>query len=106
MDKLTFEEQLDMWYLHRDKSKDYIHPTQKPVRLPERAIKKSCPVGGIVIEPFNGSGSAMMACEQLGRRCFAAELDPRYIDVAIKRWQKFTGKTATCITRPDATITV
>ena len=46
LDKIDFEERLDLWYLHRDKSKDYVHPTQKPVRLPERAIKKSCPLGG------------------------------------------------------------
>lgn len=92
IDKATFEERLDVWYLHRDKSSDYIHPTQKPVRLPERAIKKSSPVGGIVVEPFCGSGSALMACEQLKRRCFAVELDPRYVDAICKRYATFTGK--------------
>lgn len=91
MDKMTFEERLDVWYLQRDKSKDYEHPTQKPVRLPERAIKKSCPMGGAVLEPFCGSGSALLACEQLKRRMFAVELDPRYCDVIIKRWEKFTN---------------
>ncbi len=94
LDKMTFEERLDVWYLHRDKSKDYIHPTQKPVRLPERAIKKSCPIGGVVLEPFGGSGSTILACEQLGRKCYAVELDPRYVDAIIKRWEKFTGKQA------------
>ena len=102
IDKITFEERLDVWFLHRDKSKDYEHPTQKPVRLPERAIKKSCPVGGIVLEPFCGSGSALIACEQLQRSCYAIELDPRYTDVIIRRWQRHSGKVAECITRPEA----
>lgn len=74
-----------------DKSSEYIHPTQKPVRLPERAIKKSCPIGGIVLEPFGGSGSTLIACEQLGRKCYAIELDPRYVDAIIKRWESFTN---------------
>lgn len=94
LDKMTFEERLDVWYLHRDKSKDYEHPTQKPVRLPERAIKKSCPMGGIVVEPFCGSGSALIACEQLHRKCYAIELDPRYVQVIVGRWQRFTNKQA------------
>lgn len=104
LDKMTFEERLDVWYLHRDKSKDYVHPTQKPVRLPERAIKKSCPLGGVVVEPFCGSGSALIACEQLHRKCYAIELDPRYAHVIIQRWQKFTGKQAECLTRPGTAI--
>lgn len=92
IDKATFEEQLDVWYLHRDKSSEYIHPTQKPVRLPERAIKKSSPLNGIVLEPFCGSGSALIACEQLKRRCFAIELDYRYVQAVLMRYYKFTGK--------------
>lgn len=94
LDRLDFEERLDVWYLHRDKSKDYIHPTQKPVRLSERAIKKSCPVKGIVIEPFAGSGSALIACQQLMRKCYAIELDPRYVDAIVKRWERVTGEVA------------
>lgn len=94
LDRMEFEERLDVWYLHRDKSSEYIHPTQKPVRLPERAIKKNSPVGGVLLEPFNGSGSTMMACEQLGRRCMGMELDPRYVEAAIKRWESVTGKKA------------
>ena len=94
LDRLSFEERLDLWYLKRDKSADYIHPTQKPTRLAERAIRKGCPPKGLVLEPFNGSGSTMMACEQMGRKCYAIELDPKYIDVAIARWENFTGKKA------------
>jgi DNA modification methylase len=91
MDRASFEERLDVWFIHRDKSSEYEHPTQKPVRLPERAIKKNCPRGGVLLEPFGGSGSTMMACEQLGRRCFSIELDPKYCDVIVKRWERFTG---------------
>lgn len=104
LDKMNFEEQLDIWYLHRDKSKDYVHPTQKPVRLPERAIKKSCPMKGIVVEPFGGSGSTLLACEQLERSCYTIELDPRYCDAIIRRWQRTTGREAECLTRPDAKV--
>jgi len=92
LDRLSFEERMDVWYIHRDKSVDYIHPTQKPVKLPERAIKKSCPMGGLLYEPFGGSGSTMMAAHQLGRKCYAIELDPKYCDVIVKRYERFTGK--------------
>lgn len=94
LDRRTFEERLDVWYITRDKSRDYIHPTQKPIRLCERALKKSSKIGDLLYEPFNGSGSTMMACEQAGRRCYAQELDPRYMDVAIQRWEKATGEKA------------
>lgn len=94
LDKMKFEERLDVWYLNRDKSSEYIHPTQKPVKLPERAIRKSSPLNGLIFDPFNGSGSTMMACEQMGRRCYAMELDPRFVDVAIKRWELFSGSKA------------
>jgi DNA modification methylase len=94
LDRISFEERLDVWFLARDKSSDYIHPTQKPCRLPERAIKKNCPMGGLLYEPFNGSGSTMMACEQLGRRCYSIELDPKYVDVAVRRYEEFTGHKA------------
>lgn len=95
LDRMQFEERLDVWYLTRDKSKDYIHPTQKPIRLAERALKKNTTEGNLLYEPFNGSGSTMMACEKTNRRCYAMELDPKYVDVAILRWEKATGKKAT-----------
>lgn len=91
---MTFEERLDVWYLSRDKSKDYIHPTQKPIRLAERAIKKNSKFGDLLYEPFNGSGSTMMACEKADRRCYAMEMDPKYVDVAIQRYEQYSGTKA------------
>ena len=93
--KDSFEEMLDVWYQSRDLSKNYIHPTQKPIRLAERALKYHSNPKGIILEPFNGSGSTMMACEQMGRRCRAIELDPKFVDVAIKRYEEYTGNKAT-----------
>lgn len=70
------------------------HPTAKPVELVERCLQNSSRPGDVVYEPFSGSGTTIMACERLGRRCFALEIDPRYVDVAVARWEAFTGKTA------------
>ncbi len=63
----------------------------KPVELFARAIANSSEPGSIVIEPFSGSGTAILAAEQLGRRCFAIELSPAFVDVALERWSKLTG---------------
>ncbi len=71
------------------------HPTEKPVELFVRPIKKHTRVGDIVFEPFSGSGSQLIAAERTGRRCRAIEISPPYVDVAIKRWQKATGNEAT-----------
>ena len=84
----------DVWNVSRDPSKTYVHPTQKPVELPARAIRNSSKAGDIVFEPFSGSGSTMLACEQLDRICYAMELDPVYCEATIKRWEQLTGKTA------------
>lgn len=89
-----FSEMIDIIYSNRDKITDYIHPTQKPIKLGQRAIKKHSSQNDIVLDFFNGSGSTMMACEQMGRRCFAVELDPKFVDVAVKRWETFTGQEA------------
>ena len=70
------------------------HPTQKPVEIFARPIRKHTIPGQIVLEPFSGSGSQIIAAEQLGRRCYALEISPRFCDVAIARWEKLTGKTA------------
>ncbi len=92
-----FNEMLDVWYEKRDITSKYVHPTQKPVRLAERALRKNSERGDIVIDMFGGSGSTMMGCEQLNRKCFVMELDPKYCDVIVKRWEKFTGDKAELI---------
>lgn len=70
------------------------HPTMKPVGIPARAIKNSCPSRGAVLDLFGGSGSTLIACEQLNRSCYMMELDPIYCEVIVNRWEKYTGKTA------------
>lgn len=78
------------------------HPTQKPVVLYTVPILNHLQLGEPVYEPFSGSGTAIMACEQTGRRCFAMELDPKYVDVAVRRWENFTGKKAVLEVRGSA----
>lgn len=85
--------QSDVWNIDRPKKSDE-HPTMKPVELIVRSLKNSSKRGDIVFEPFSGSGSTLMACEQTGRRCRAIELEPKYVQVAIERWEAFTGKKA------------
>jgi DNA modification methylase len=94
LDCATFQEQMEVWYEHRDNTNKYVHPTQKPIRLAERAIKKNSQRNDIIADFFGGSGSTLMGCEQLGRKCYVMELDPKYVDVIIKRWEQFTGKKA------------
>lgn len=90
----VFVEEFDVWFQHRDATTKYLHPTQKPVALAERAIKKNSKKGDIVLDVFGGSGSTLIAAEKLSRRAYLMELDPRYVDVIIKRWEGFTGKKA------------
>lgn len=71
------------------------HPTQKPLEIFARPLRRHTRVGDVVFEPFSGSGSQLIACEQLGRRCRAIELEPVFVDVAIRRWQRLTGREAT-----------
>lgn len=78
----------DIWRINRDASSTYEHPTQKPVALPERAIKNSCPPDGLIFEPFGGSGSTLVAAHQLNRRCYGLEIDPHYCQVIIDRMHK------------------
>lgn len=70
------------------------HPAAFPVELPARYIKMHSYPGNTVLDPFGGSGSTLIACEQLGRRCRMMEIDPHYCDVIIRRWETFTGKKA------------
>ena len=82
-----------VWRIEKPIRND-VHPTMKPVNLCARAIRNSSPRGGIVLDLFGGSGSTLIACEQLNRTCYMMELDPVYCDVIIKRWENFTGQKA------------
>lgn len=75
--------------------KEFNHSSPKPVALFELPIIKHLKAGEIAYEPFSGSGPQIIAAEKTGRRCYAMELSPQYVDVAVKRWQQFTGQTAT-----------
>jgi DNA modification methylase len=72
-----------------------IHPTQKPVALVALAVEDSSARGDALADPFLGSGTTMIAAERLGRRCYGMEIEPQYVDVAVKRWSDFTGRKAT-----------
>ena len=86
--------QSDVWYSSRGATGDYVHPTQKPVELIERAVTNSSKSGDVMLDLFGGSGSTLIACEINGRESRLMELDPKYCDVIVKRWQDFTGKQA------------
>lgn len=73
--------------------KNDLHPTMKPIKLLSRFISNSSTEDDIVLDVFGGSGSTLIACEQLKRSCYMSELDPKYCDVIIKRWEEFTGQT-------------
>ena len=81
--------------LHFDRpKKSELHPTMKPIPLFDYLIKNSSKGGDIVLDDFGGSGTTIMACEQNGRCGYSCELDPRYVDVIINRWEEFTGQKA------------
>ena len=82
--------EITTWEISRANKNEY-HPTEKPVELYERAIKNSAPEECIVFEPFSGSGTALIACERLGRKCRAVEISPAYCAVSIQRWVDATG---------------
>lgn len=71
-----------------------LHPTMKPVSLIERAVRNSSRRGDIVLDPFGGSGSTLIACEKTGRCAALVELEPRYVDVTVKRWEAYTHREA------------
>ena len=85
--------QSTVWHIEHVKSETG-HGTQKPVEAMRRPIENNSAPGAHVYEPFSGSGTTIMACEQTDRICHAVELDPRYVDVAVRRWEAFTGKLA------------
>lgn len=84
----------DVWEADLKASQEYVHPTEKPDWLVMRAIKNSSKVGDIVLNLFTGSGSALIACEKTGRKFRGLELDPRFVDVIVRRWMSHTGEKA------------
>lgn len=86
------------WLVSRDSSA--IHPTQKPVALVAIPLGNSCKEGELVLDPFGGAGSTLLAAEQLKRRCAMIELDAGWCDVIVRRWEKLTGQKATLETKP------
>ena len=74
---------------------------QQPIELIVNAILNSSQKQDVVLDPFGGSGSTLIACEQTGRRCYICELDPRYIDVIIQRWETLTGEKAELLERVE-----
>ncbi len=88
--------QSDIWNYNKPHKND-LHPTMKPVELVERGIRNSSKTQDIVFEPFGGGGSTLIACERTGRIARVIELDPKYCDVIIRRWQDFTGQKATLV---------
>jgi DNA modification methylase len=86
-------DQGDVWLVNKLVKND-LHPTMKPVELVERAVRNSSKTRDIVLDPFGGSGSTLIACEKSGRRARLIELDPKYVDVIIRRWQDYSGHKA------------
>jgi DNA modification methylase len=84
---------MDIWRIKRT-SKNDLHPTMKPVELVEKALIDGSQINAVVLDLFGGSGTTMIACEKNNRHSRVMELDPKYCDVIIKRWQEFTGKIA------------
>ena len=80
---------LDIWLVRRLPTNEYLHPTEKPVKLHERPLKRCSRVGDAVLDLFGGSGSTLIACEQLKRQAFLIEKDPAFCDVIINRFKKF-----------------
>ncbi len=87
--------QSTLWKIDKPTKSETGHSTQKPIECMLKPIENNSSAGQAVYEPFSGSGTTIIACEQSGRMCHAIELNPAYVDVAVTRWQNFTGKKAT-----------
>ncbi len=87
---LPGRDQSDVWEIPRPEESP-LHPTMKPLELMERAVENSSRPGDVVLDPFLGSGSTIIACERTGRTCYGVELDPHYASLAVVRWEAFTG---------------
>ena len=92
LDVADFKTIIDVWYEKRDTTNQYVHPTQKPLRLAERALKKSSKPGDNVVDFFGGSGSTMLSCHQMERNSFLCEIDPKFCDAIVRRFAKLMGE--------------
>ena len=86
--------QTTLWQIDKPKKSETGHGTQKPIECMKRPIENNSSPGQAVYEPFSGSGTTIIACEMTGRSCHAIELNPAYVDVAVTRWEAFTGQKA------------
>lgn len=86
--------QTTVWNIQKPMKSETGHSTQKPVECMRKPILNNSSAGQAVYEPFSGSGTTIIACEETGRCCYAVELNPAYVDIAVKRWQDFTGQEA------------
>lgn len=80
-----------IWTMKRSPVQEYVHPTQKPIELIMYTLHNSSKVGDVVLDPFLGSGSTLIACEKTNRACYGMELDPKFVDVIVERWCEYTG---------------
>lgn len=87
--------QTTVWQIDKPRKSETGHSTQKPIECMKRPIENNSNPGQAVYEPFSGSGTTIIACEMTGRSCHAIELNPAYVDIAVRRWESFTGKDAT-----------
>lgn len=94
--------QTTVWEIAKPAKSETGHGTQKPVDCMKRPIENNSKPGDAVYEPFSGSGTTIIAGEMTGRRVFAMELNPAYVDIAVKRWEQFVGGKAELIREPDA----
>jgi DNA modification methylase len=104
--KLRGKRQGNLWETEDHRSKDYVHPTQKPIELPARAIEATSDIGNLIVDVFLGSGSTMVASHQLKRKCYGMELDPKYCQVIIDRMTKLDPTLSVKINGKDYVKTV
>ena len=82
---------MTIWTMKREPVQEYVHPTQKPVELITYALANSSKIDDVVLDPFLGSGSTIIACQKTNRICYGVEIDPKFMDVIIQRWVDYTG---------------
>jgi DNA modification methylase len=98
--RFIYNRPMAVWKIGKDAPSTYVHPTQKPVELAEYAMGNFLKSGTIVIDLFLGSGSTLIACEKTNRKCRGMELDEKYCDVVINRWEQYTGNKAELLNGP------